>query len=73
LAKNTQLERHFQKQAEVYEKASDATVTIKVIVFFSASERIRVERILKKLNMSLDPNIILVDARRDNKPSGSKA
>jgi hypothetical protein len=73
LAKNTQLERNLQKQAEVYEKASDARVTIKVIVFFSASERIRVERILKKLNMSLDPNVTLVDARRDNKPSGSKA
>jgi hypothetical protein len=73
LAKNTQLERNLQRQAEIYEKASDANTTIKVIVFFSAPEKSRVDGILRKLKMIGDPNVVLVDARRDNKPSGSKA
>lgn len=74
LAKNSQLASNLQRQAEIYEKASDATQpTIKVIIYFSVSEKKRVERILQKLKLSGNPNIILVDARRDNKPSGSKA
>jgi hypothetical protein len=44
-----------------------------VIVFFSAPEKSRVDGILRKLKMIGDPNVVLVDARRDNKPSGSKA
>jgi hypothetical protein len=51
LAKNSQLERNLKNQAEVYQKASDAERTIKVIVYFSASEKARVDRILKKLNI----------------------
>jgi hypothetical protein len=73
LAKNTQLERNLQKQAEIYEKASDAQTTIKVIIFFSATEKTRAENILRKLKLSGHPNVVLIDGRRDNKPSGSKA
>lgn len=73
LAKNTQRERNLQKQAEIYEKASDAQTTIKVIIFFSAAEKTRAENILKKLKLSGHPNVVLIDGRRDNKPSGSKA
>ena len=73
LAKNTQLERNLKKQAEVYQKASDAKRTIKVIVYFSAAERRRVERILKRLNLTGADNVVLIDARKDNKLSGSKA
>lgn len=74
LAKNPQMESNLKRQAEIYEKASDATEpTIKVIIYFSAPEKARVEQVLKKLKLGDNPNIILVDARRDNKPSGSKA
>ena len=73
LAKNTQLERNLKNQTAVYEKASDAAISIKVIVYFSVAERKRVETILKKLKLAGDKNVILVDARKDNKPSGSKA
>ncbi len=73
LAKNTQLKRNLQKQAEIYKAASDAKKSIKVIVFFTGAERERVAKILKSLKMSGNPDIILIDARRDNKPSGSKA
>lgn len=73
LAKNSQLERNLKNQTAVYEKASDAKISIKVIVYFSVAERKRVEGILAKLGLAKDKNVILVDARKDNKPSGSKA
>lgn len=73
LAKNPQLARNLEKQAEIYSKASDATGTIKVIMYFSAEQRGRVEAILKKLGLSGHSNIVLIDARNDNKPSASKA
>jgi hypothetical protein len=73
LAKNSQLARNLQKQADIYQRASDAPVTIKVIIYFSASEKARVENILGKLKLTGHPTIVLIDARRDNKPSGSRA
>jgi len=44
-----------------------------VIVYFSKEERKRAETILRELKLDTDPDIILIDARKDNKPSGSKA
>lgn len=73
LASNSQLKRNLQKQVEIYQKASDAPQTIKVIVYFTAAERLRVEKILKELKLLGNKDIVLVDARNDNKPSGSKA
>jgi hypothetical protein len=73
LASNPQLKRNLEKQAEIYQKASDADRTIKVIVYFSADELKRVERILAELKLTGHKDIVLVDARQDNKPSGSKA
>lgn len=73
LAKNSQLERNLQNQTAVYEKASDAKRSIKVIVYFSASQKKRVEGLLKNLKLAGDRDVLLVDARKDNKPSGSKA
>ena len=73
LAKNTALERNLQKQVPIYQAASDAKHAIKAIIFFSASEQARVEGILDKLGMSGHKDIVLIDARDDNKPSGSKA
>lgn len=73
LAKNTQLERNLEKQAEIYQKASDAQSAIKGILFFSDAELKRVTSILKKINLYGHPDIVLIDARDDNKPPGSKA
>jgi len=61
------------KQLEVYKAAGDAQSGFKVIVYFTESELVRVEGILRDLKMSDDKNIVLIDARADNKPSGSKA
>lgn len=73
LAKNTQLERNLKKQVEIYKSASDAQHGIKAIVYFSKRELDRVVRILKRLNLDDSKDIVLIDARKDNKPSASKA
>jgi len=73
LAKNTQLKRNLQNQIEIYKKSSDTKQSIKVILFFTKKELDRVKKILKELKIESDPHIILIDARRDNKPSASKA
>lgn len=73
LAKNTHLERNLAKQVEIYQAASDAPRAIKVILFFSAEQEERAVTILTKLNLLNSRDVILIDARSDNKPSGSKA
>lgn len=73
LAKNSHLERNLERQTKVYEKASDAPRSIRVIVYFTAAEKERVESILQRLKLRDREDIVLVDARKDNKPSGSKA
>jgi len=73
LASNSHLKNNLQKQAEIYQKASDAERAVKVIVCFSLAEQKKVLNVLNELNLAGKPNIILIDARADNKPSASKA
>jgi hypothetical protein len=73
LASNSQLEKNLAHQSEIYEKASDALISIKVILYFTKAEHDRVVAILEKLKLTGKENIVLIDARDDNKPSGSKA
>lgn len=73
LASNSQLRRNLEKQVEIYKKASDAQRAIKVILFFSGEQESRVRTILRELEMQDHPDVVLIDARDDNKPSGSKA
>jgi hypothetical protein len=73
LASNSQLKRNLERQVEIYQKASNAKRALKVIVYFSAEEYRKVQRVLKELKLLDSPDIVLIDARRDNKPSGSKA
>jgi len=73
LASNSQLKRNLEKQVEIYEKANETEKSLKVILYFSAEELEKVNRILRELNLEDDPNIYLIDARDDNKPSASKA
>jgi hypothetical protein len=73
LAKNTSLERNLAKQVGVYQRASDAERGIKVIIFFSADEERRALEIIDRLGLTDNPDVVLIDARRDNKPSGSRA
>ncbi|MGR3717090.1 MAG: hypothetical protein ACU0B1_10120 [Thermohalobaculum sp.] len=73
LAKNSHLERNLEKQVPIYQAASDAKHGIKAIIFFSQQEEDRVVGILDKLGLLGHKDIVLIDARNDNKPSGSKA
>lgn len=73
LAKNTQIERNLEKQVPIYQAASDAKNGIKVIIYFSVSELRKVNAILKRLKLEGNKDIVLIDGRSDNKPSGSKA
>ncbi len=73
LASNSQIKRNLENQVPIYQAASDAQVGVKVIFFFSVQELERVKRILNDLDLTDDPHVILVDARKDNKPSASKA
>lgn len=73
LAKNSQLKKNLQHQAEIYQTASNAGHAIKVIVYFSYAELQRVQKILKDLKLAGHRDVVLIDARNDNKPSGSKA
>lgn len=73
LAKNSHLERNLEKQLPIYQAASDAKQGIKAIIFFSKQQEERVEGILDKLGILGHKDIVLIDARNDNKPSGSKA
>jgi hypothetical protein len=73
LAGNSQLKRNLERQVETYQKASDARTSIKVIVYRSAHELRKVQRILRDLKFQSNPDVVLIDARRENKPSGSKA
>jgi hypothetical protein len=73
LGSNTQLKRNLAHQVEVYRAASGAQRSIKVIVFFSDSDLARVQTVLKELGLTNDKDVVLVDARADNKPSGSRA
>lgn len=73
LAKNSQLQRNLENQVVIYESASSANRSLKVIGYFSAEQLTRVQGILRELNLEGDPSIILIDCRADNKPSASKA
>jgi hypothetical protein len=73
LASNPQLRNNLQEQAQIYMKASDAANSLKGILFFTREEELKVVKILNELKLANDETIILIDARSDNKPSGSKA
>jgi len=41
-------------------------------LFFTEAELSRVTDILERLGMADSPHVVLIDARSDNKPSGSR-
>lgn len=73
LAKNSQLKRNLEKQVAIYEQANSTQKSLKVILYFTPEELDRVMRVLRELKLTEAENIILIDARNDNKPSASTA
>jgi hypothetical protein len=73
LAKNSKLESNLKKQVEIYQLAADAERGIKAIIYFNYDQLRRVREILKRLGLQDSNDIVLIDARSDNKPSASNA
>ncbi len=73
LASNPQLERNIENQVAIYEKANRTTQSYKVILSFTSHDEAKVRKILQRLKVPQDAGMILIDARKDNKPSASKA
>lgn len=73
---NTQLRRNLLRQVEVYKLADAAnndSRKVYVITYFSKKELDSVNEILDGLKISKEVWVVLIDARSDNKPSGSNA
>ncbi|MPN46312.1 hypothetical protein SDC9_193898 [bioreactor metagenome] len=73
LASNKSLERNLERQVEIYKQANLTDKAIKVIMFFTDEEQKKLNDILNKLGLQGCEEIILIDARNDNKPSASIA
>lgn len=73
LASNSNLRKNLAKQVDTYKAASDSKNALKVIIFFIDKEQGRVNKILRELGLENSRDVILIDGRDDNKPSGSKA
>lgn len=73
MASNSQLKRNMERQVEVYAKANETKNAVKMIIYYTDAELQKVQTILRDLRLEDSESIVLVDARIDNKPSGSKA
>ena len=71
LASNAKLKQNLAHQVKVYEAANDTTKSIKAIMYFTEAEFEKVRKILKELNLIGRKDVVLIDAREDNKPSAS--
>lgn len=73
LASNGKLRQNLEKQVDIYKAASETERAIKVIMYFSEMEYEKVRKVLNDLEIINSPDIVLIDARNDNKPSASNA
>jgi len=67
------LKKNLEKQVEVYLDANVTDKAIKVILYFTDEEEIKVNKILNDLGLTGKLGIVLIDARKDNKVSASKS
>lgn len=71
LASNSKIKQNLAHQVEVYKNANQTKNSIKVILYFSISEKLTVEKVLKELKLYKAENIILIDASLQTKASAS--
>ena len=71
LASNTSLKKNLQHQLEIYQSANNTEFGIKVIMFYTDSEKEKLVSVLRELNLDNKENVITIDARP--KVSASKA
>lgn len=70
LASNSKLKQNLAKQTEIYAKANQTNVKIKVILYFTEGEYAKTRKILNELNLNNKENVILINGI-NNKPSAS--
>ncbi len=73
LASNSKLKQNLEKQVEIYQVANSIDRAIKVIMYFTEDEYIKLSKVLNELKLNTCGDIILIDARSDIKPSASNA
>lgn len=76
IGSNTQLRRNLLNQVEVYklaDVANNESRKVYVITYFSKKELVSITGVLSELKIAKEEWIVLIDARNDNKPSGSNA
>lgn len=73
LASNSQLKRNLERQVDIYEKANQTATSVTVIVCYTAEDQAKVTRLLADLKLTERKDIVTIDARGDDKPTGSKA
>jgi hypothetical protein len=73
LASNSRLRQNLEKQVEIYKQAHDTDRAIKVILFFTIEDEVKIKKTLSDLGILGEKYVVLIDGRNDNKPSASKA
>lgn len=73
LASNSKLKQNLETQVDIYKASAETDRAIKVILFFTDAENEKVTKVLNDLGIIGCPDIVLIDARNDNKPSASNA
>lgn len=72
LASNTKLPQNLKNQVEIYKKAHDTDKSIKVILYFSSEEEMKVKKILRELGLNNEKYIVLIDAGKKISASNVK-
>jgi len=72
LASNTGLAANLEHQTAAYQRAHRTKKSVKVVIYYTENELVRVNSILRQLELEKDKSVVLIDARSDNKESASK-
>ena len=67
------LRQNLEHQLPVYEGANQTKKSNAVVMCFTDDETDRTEKIMKELGLADSKTVVLIDASRTNKPSGSVA
>ncbi|MEO8911417.1 MAG: hypothetical protein ABI303_00395 [Candidatus Saccharimonas sp.] len=73
LASNPKLSHGLEKQTEIYMKANGTDKKVIIIFCYTEQNQEKVRGVLTDLGLTNARNIVVIDARNDNKPSASKS
>jgi hypothetical protein len=72
LASSSSLKENLKNQLEKYKEVNNTKKGIWIIIFFTLDEEFKLKIILRELGMENMGNVVVVDARMDNKTPASK-